>query len=342
MIYSYLIIAGLVLMSAIFSGMTIGMFSFRTEDLEAKMNSGDIRAARVFHLRKNPSLLLSTLLMGNVAVNSAISIYLGSLASGLIAVLIATGLITLVGELFPQALFSRHTMRYIPYFLWFVRLVEVILYPITKPLSLLLDLMLGKEKNKVLSKKEISEIIKKQEDEPGSDIDADEERIILGALTFSDKTAINIGTPATVVYYLNESTEINTQLIEEIVRHGFSRIPLYSNTPDNMTGILYVKDLIKLIGQSRTITVGEISRVNKILKVDEDIKLDILFNELIKSKIHLAILYDEFGAFSGIITLEDIVEEILSVEIVDEQDEFTDMQKVAKDKSKLRHRINNN
>jgi metal transporter CNNM len=103
-----------------------------------------------------------------------------------------------------------------------------------------------------------------------------------------------------------------------------------------------VKDLIKLIGQTKTISVGEISRKNKILKVDEDIKLDILFNELIKSKIHLAILYDEFGAFSGIITLEDIVEEILSVEIVDEQDEFTDMQKVAKDKSKLRHRTYNN
>jgi metal transporter CNNM len=329
-------------MSAIFSGMTIGMFSFRTEDLEAKMIAGDKKAGRIFHLRKNPSLLLSTLLLGNVTVNSIISIYLGSIASGLIAVLIATGLITLLGELFPQALFSRHTMRYVPYFTWLIKLIEIILYPVTKPLSLLLDLMLGKEKNKVLSKKEISEIIKKQEDEPGSDIDADEERIILGALSFSDKTAINIGTPATVVYYLNESTEINTQLIEEIVRRGFSRIPLYNNTPDNMTGILYVKDLIKLIGQTKTISVGEISRKNKILKVDEDIKLDILFNELIKSKIHLAILYDEFGAFSGIITLEDIVEEILSVEIVDEQDEFTDMQKVAKDKSKLRHRTYNN
>lgn len=325
-------------MSAVFSGMTIGMFSIRTEDLAAKMIAGDKRAERIFHLRKNPSLLLSTLLLGNVAVNSAISIYLGSLASGLIAILISTGLITLVGELFPQALFSRHSMRYIPYFIWIIRLIEIILYPITKPLSLLLDLMLGKEKGKVLSKQEISEIIKKQEDEPDSDIDADEERIILGALTFSDKTAIQIGTPATVVYYLSENREINSGLIDEIMGRGFSRIPLYTDTPDNMTGILYVKDLIRLIGKEKSITVGEISRKNKILKVDEDIKLDILFNELIKSKIHLAILYDEFGAFSGIITLEDIVEEILSIEIVDERDEFADMRKVAMDKSKLSHR----
>ena len=92
-----------------------------------------------------------------------------------------------------------------------------------------------------------------------------------------------------------------------------------------------------MIGDPKTYNVGEICRTSYLCKVDESTRLDSLFNELIRQKVHLALLYDEFGCFSGIVTLEDIIEEILSVEIVDEQDQVTDMQKFAMSKSQTRN-----
>ena len=324
-------------MSGLFSGLTIGLFSLSISDLETKIGIGDKRAKKIYSVRKNGNLLLTTLLLGNVGVNTTLSIYLGSVASGLIAGVLATSLIFLLGEILPQAIFSRYAMRFGYRFIWFIQIFWVLLYPITKPISILLDKLLGLERITILSKQELGEIIKKQEDEPNSPIDEDEERIILGALSFSEKKAIDILTPTTVSYYLNENTGINQTLLEEIKTRGFSRIPIYHNTPDNMVGILYVKDLIN-IDPHKGIIAGDIARKNKLFKVDESTKLDLLFNELIKRRTHLTLIFDEFGAFSGIVTLEDIVEEILSVEIVDEQDEITDLQKHAKDKQDIKNR----
>ena len=338
MITHYLIAGGLVILSGLFSGLTLGMFSLKTSFLERKIEVGDKRAKRIYSVRKNGSLLLCTLLLGNTAVNAVLSIFLGSIASGIVAAITATGLIVIVGEILPQAYFHKYAMSFSYYLVWYIRFFQIVLYPITKPLSLLVDKMLGEEIQDGLSKRELGEIVKSQEDSPASPIDEDEERIILGALSFSDKTAKDIATPETVCYYLNENTEINQSALEEIHKKGFSRIPIYSETPDNMIGLLYVKDLLTVIGDEKTYTTGELHRKAKLFSIDENTKLDVLFNELIKRKVHLALLYDEFGCFSGIVTLEDIIEEILSVEIVDEQDQVEDMQKFALSQSQARNR----
>ncbi len=338
MLVDYFIVTGLVILSGLFSGLTLGMFSLNKPDLETKIELGDKDAKNIYSVRKNSFLLLCTLLLGNTAVNSTLSIFLGSIASGIIAGFTATGLIVIIGEILPQAVFNRHAMKYCAKLVWFVKIFQFIFYPITKPLSLALHALLGDDDQAVLSKREIGEIVKKQEDTPESPIDEDEERIILGALSFSDKMASDIATPATVCYYLNEDTEINQTLLEELKTKGFSRIPIYSDTPDNMVGLLYIKDLITIIGNEKEYTAKEIARKTKLFKIDESTKLDVLFNELIKRKIHLALLYDEFGCFSGIVTLEDIIEEILSVEIVDEQDQVEDMQEFALKKSQNRNK----
>jgi len=107
---TYLIVVFLVLFSALFSGLTLGFFSLNKDDLERKAELGDKQAKKVYKIRKNGNLLLCTLLIGNVAVNSTLSIFLGSLASGFMAGLIATALIVVFGEIIPQAAFSRYAL----------------------------------------------------------------------------------------------------------------------------------------------------------------------------------------------------------------------------------------
>jgi len=336
--FKYLIVFILVLMSALFSGLTLGTFSLSIESLSTKTATGDRRASKILKVRHNSYLLLCTLLFGNVIVNTSISIIMGSITSGLYAGIIATSMIFLFGEIFPQAAFSRHALSFSSNFIWFIKITTIILYPVTKPVSLSLKFILGEAELSPISKLEMSEIIRRQEDHPESTIDADEERIILGALSFSDIKAIDVATPATVAYYLNKDTEIKQSLVEEIYNKGFSRIPIYDGTPDNIISVLYVKDLITIDWRVTPYRVGQLARTNKLFTVDENIQLDSLFNQLIKRKIHLALLFDEFGVFSGIVTLEDIVEEILKIEIVDEQDEHIDMRKFALIKSKQRHK----
>ena len=106
----YFIVLVLVSFSALFSGLTLGFFSLNRDDLQRKSELGDKKAKKIYSIRKRGNLLLTTLLVGNVAVNATLSIYLGSIASGFIAGIIATGLIVVFGEIVPQATFSRFAL----------------------------------------------------------------------------------------------------------------------------------------------------------------------------------------------------------------------------------------
>jgi metal transporter CNNM len=329
----YFIVFVLLFLSGVFSGLTIGMFSLGLTTLERKIKLGDKRAVKIYNIRKNGSLLLVTLLLGNVAVNSAMAIFLGSIAAGFVAGLLATGLIVIFGEILPQAFFSRYALSFGAKFVWIVKFFIILFYPVSKPLSMLLDYVLGKEMPAIWSKQEIQEIIKHHEDSPDSSIDEDEERIILGALTFSDKTAVDIMTPKTVVYFLNDQKIIGQELLDEIREKGFSRIPVYNQKTDDMTGILYSKDLIG-INTEKEIKVADLVKDNEVVSVESNTKLDFLFNLLIKKRVHMAFIFNEFGVFYGIVTLEDIIEEILKIEIVDEDDKIDDMQLFAKQRFK--------
>lgn len=327
----YIIVIFLLGLSGLFSGLNLGMFSISLTSLERKIKLGDKDAAKIYQVRKNGSLLLVTLLLGNVAVNAAMAIFLGSIATGLIAGIVSTGLIVIFGEIIPQAFFTRYAMQFGAKLVWLIRLFIILLYPFSKPLALMLDKILGKEMPSIWSKQEIQEIIKHHEDSPDSNIDEDEERIILGALTFSEKKAINIMTPKTVIYYLNSKKTITQDLLDEIREKGFSRIPVYNKETDNMSGILYSKDLIGLHGDSN-LQVKDMVQDKEIVSVDSNTKLDYLFNLLIKKRVHMAFIFNEFGVFYGIVTLEDIIEEILKIEIVDEDDKVDNMQLFAKQK----------
>lgn len=323
----YLIVTVLVILSGCFSGLTLGFFSLNLTGLERKIKLGDARAKKVYPVRKRGNLLLCTLLVGNVAVNSAAAIFLGEIASGLVAGIVSTVLIVIFGEILPQAFFSRHALTLGAKTVWLVKIFIFLMYPIAYPLSLVLDKLLGEELQTLWSKKEIKEIIKDHGKGEDADLDKDEERILLGALSFSEATVKKIMTPKTVLYSLNKNTILNEAKLLEIRDKGFTRIPVFDIRDDNIVGALNAKDLIGVF--TETNSVGDLLTDKKPLRVNDTMLLDNLMNHFIKGKVHIATIYDSFGTFIGIATLEDIIEEIIRVEIVDELDENIDMQDLA-------------
>lgn len=327
MIITYIITIFLVLLSGLFSGLTLGLLSLDRSELKRKISLGNEDAKKVFAVRKQGNLLLCTLLLGNVAVNSAIAILLGNIASGFVAGLIATGLIVIFGEIIPQATISRYALQVGAKTAWLVKLFMIVLSPVCYPIALILDKTLGEEMPSVYSKKELMKIVEEHEDSAVSTLDADEERIIKGALSYSDKSAKDVLTPRTVVYGLAEETILTNEVLDDVKDQGFTRIPVYKDSVDNPQGVLYAKDLINI---AQDTPVKDVYKKDKVLFISENIKLDELMSKFIRSKTHFAFVEDEYGGLEGVVTLEDVIEEIIKQEIVDETDKVEDMQKVAK------------
>lgn len=325
---NYVIVAFLVLLSGAFSGLTLGFFSLNLTSLERKMKLGDIRAKKVYPIRKNGNLLLCTLLLGNVAVNSTMAIFLGTIASGVIAGIVSTGLIVIFGEIIPQAVFSRFALTLGANTVWLVRVFIFVLYPIAFPLAWLLNKALGEELATIWSKREIEEIIRHHEDAEESEIDEDEERILLGTLAFSDLMAKDVLTPKPVVFNFDSDQVIDADLLTSIKGRSFSRIPVFdAQNSDNVLGIILIRDLLG-IDTSANHPISKFIRPD-FLKIKSTIHLDNLLNHFLSSKKHLACVFDEYGIFLGVVTLEDIIEEIIRKEIIDEVDKAKDMQVVA-------------
>jgi len=325
MLINYIIVVVLVTLSGIFSGLTLGYFSMDLTGLERKIKLGDTRAKKIYPIRKRGNLLLCTLLLGNVATNSTMAIFLGDIASGVMAGLISTSLIVIFGEILPQAFFSRYALTVGAYSVGIIKLFIFLLYPIAFPLSWCLDKILGEELPTVWNKQEIQEIIKAHEGHHESEIDEDEGRIIMGALSFSERVARDIMTPKTVVFHLEKTTILDIEQLNKIKTSGFSRIPILEN--DKVLGILYTKDLIGLTDFTKT--VEDFLREQDLISVKESLKLDNLLNHFINKKKIIAIAYNDYGTYTGIVTLEDVIEEIIRVEIIDEDDISTDMQELA-------------
>ncbi|NQU77932.1 HlyC/CorC family transporter [Candidatus Falkowbacteria bacterium] len=328
---NYAIVIFLVLLSGLFSGLTLGLLSLDKNELKRKIALGDKKAKKVYSVRKRGNLLLCTLLLGNVGVNSTLAIFLGNIASGVVAGFAATGLIVIFGEIIPQATFARYALQVGAKTAWLVKFFMIILSPICWPIAWVLDKALGEEMQTVYSKKELMKIVQEHKSSKHSDVDADEEKIIEGALSYSDKTAEQIMTPRTVVFALDINTNLDKKTLTKIKNEGFTRIPVYKQSIDNAVGVLYVKDLINIKSGTK---VKNIYEKEKAIEVQKEIKLDELLPLFIKSKTHLALVKDEYQGLEGVVTLEDLIEEILQQEIIDETDKVADMQKKAKNKPK--------
>lgn len=314
---NYIIVIILVSLSGLFSGLTLGFFSLNKDDLKRKADLGDKEAQKIYKIRKRGNLLLCTLLIGNVAVNSALSIFLGSLTSGFTAGLTATALIVILGEIAPQATFSRYALFLGSKLAWLVRIFIYILFPICWPLAWALDKILGEEVPTIYSKRELIKIVEEHEDSPESDIDVDEEKIVKGALSYSDKKVKDVMTAASEMFSLSFDEKLSKIMIQKIQASGHSRIPVYKKSHHNIVGLLYAKDLIHLKENQKI--VGDVTRKH-VYNVNENKKLDEVLNAFKRTRHHLFIVRDSNNKVSGIITIEDVIEEIIGSEIIDEFD----------------------
>lgn len=328
---TYLIILVLLAFSALFSGLTLGLMSFDAHELKRKADAGDKNAARLVPLRVNGNLLLTTLLFGNVIVNSILSVFLGSLTTGTMAVIVSTFLIVILGEIFPQALFNRHAIAFASRLAWFVRVCLFVLYPVAKPISMVLDYVLGAELPSIYSKQELIHLIEDHEDAHQGSIDADEERIVKGALSFSDRHVRDVMTPRSVVHAFDEHEVVTAELIEDVRRTGASRFPIFDTETDTVVGTLHIASLLGVpLGAGK---IGDYME-REVHTIRDIASLDTALEHFIKTRKHLAIVEDEFRSVVGIVTLEDIIEEIIRTEIVDERDTHADMRAFARERGK--------
>jgi metal transporter CNNM len=310
-----------VILSGLFSGLTLGLLSLDSQTLRRRAKHGDHDAATIYPVREKGNLLLTTLLLGNVAINTTLSIYLGSIASGLVAGITATALIVVFGEILPMSVISRYATWFGARTIWFTKLAIIIAYPIAYPISKLLDHFLGSELPTTYTRKELMDIISEHEDSEHSSIDADEERIVHGALQFSHRRVAEVMTLRQHIVSYSEDQRLTDLFFEEVNDHGFSRLPVYRGNPDNIVGILYVKDLI-VEDDHITIKDTEEAFDRKFLVVRPDEFLDVVLGKMLRTKQHIAIVRDNNRALTGVISLEDILEEIIQQEIEDEDDVY--------------------
>lgn len=311
-----IIIVLLVIFSGTFAGLTLALFSIKLTTLERKIRLGDKNALKVYKFRKKSNLLLCTLLLGNVASYTIMAVFLGSITSGVIAATIATALIFIFGEILPQAIFPRYALQVGAKLSWLIQMLLIIFYPIAAPIAWILDKLIGKEPPILWSKKELVEIIKYHEDVGDGIIDKDEERIILGALSFSELKVADIMIPLKDVFFQGPHTTINEEILEDIKQKGFSRVPVYDSNQHKIKGILYAKDLIG-VPVTNEIMIEDLCSKNNLIVVKKSMKLDNLLNLMVYRKMHMAFVIDEISNFQGIATLEDIMEEILKMELED-------------------------
>ncbi len=326
MTMNYIIIGGLVLLSGLFSGLTLGLMGLNVFDLKRKVKLGDKDAKKIYPLRKEGNLLLCTLLLGNVAVNSVLAVFLGSLTTGVMASVLATGLIVVFGEIIPQSVFSRFALSLGAKSVWVVYIFLYVLYPVTKPLAWMLDKALGEELPSVFSKQEFSLFLEEQKDHKRSDIEKHQFEMLQGGLIYSEVPVKDVMTPSKHTFHLHSTEKLTRSVLSQVHKKGHSRIPVISKKTKKVVGILYMKDLVTISPQDN-ISARQLMRRDVVFHVREVDRLDRVLKLFKKRKIHLFIVHDVRKKFSGIVTLEDVLEEIVG-EIVDEHDWATDMRKI--------------
>ncbi|MBW3569179.1 DUF21 domain-containing protein [Candidatus Parcubacteria bacterium] len=317
---AFLYVFFLVGLAAICSGLNISLISLNPDDLRRKANLGNVHAKRILSLRNNAHLSLASILLVNVAAASATALVLGNQFNSFVAGAIATLLLVIFSELAPQALFTRHALIICSYFSPLLRLMIFITYPLAKPLQLVLDRIFGRhdEKSKLHTRHELALMIHEHLGERESELDEDEVEIIKGALKLSETYVEKIVTPVRNVYWLSEDTVIDAEKIDEIKAAGWSRIPIFNKELTKCFGILRMKDLVDIDFDGRSYKVNEF-KLYPTKIVGSRTALDTMFRKFIGARTHLMPV-EKNDEIIGIVTIEDIVEEIIGHEIIDESD----------------------
>ncbi|MCK4408201.1 MAG: gliding motility-associated protein GldE [Bacteroidales bacterium] len=333
-VINFLIVFMLLFFSAMISGTEIAFFSLTPAQLNEIKTSTAKKNILIIRLLESPKRLLATILIANNFINVAIVIFSTYITTKLfnltdfpvlafvIQVIVITALILFIGEIMPKIYATQFSVRFAKIMAIPLQILIKIFYPLSSVLvrsTSVIDKRLSKRKYQI-SMNELSDAI---DITSGEDVAGENTKILKGIVKFGDIEVKEIMKSRTDVTAID--TEINfKKLLEIILESGYSRIPAYDETFDNIKGILYIKDLLPHLGKDKNFKWQDLLR--PAFYVPENKKINDLLKEFQEKKIHLAIVVDEYGGTSGIVTLEDILEEIvgdISDEFDIEDDEFS-------------------
>jgi putative hemolysin len=322
-----LVLIVLLFTSALISGSEVALFSLEPKEIEDLKKSKRHRSHLVLKLLSNPENLLAAVLVGNNFINIAIVLLTAHISNSLIdftnaptigfifQTIVITSMILLFGEIIPKVYAAHYSKKFALKIATFINILVKITYPVNYLLihsTSFVNKRLSRYK-KDLSIEEISKALKLTDKGEF----AEDKEILEGIVKFGTKTVSEIMRPRLGVTSIDVKSNFGEVLL--LIREsGYSRIPVYKETLDDVRGILYIKDLLAHLDKGQTFRWQPLMR--QPFFVPETKKIDDLLEEFQKSKVHMAIVVDEYGGTSGLITLEDILEEIVG-DIADEFDE---------------------
>ena len=319
----------LLICSALVSGAEVAFFSLQLKSLEELYDTNnETEVKRVIHLLRKPKRLLATVLVANNFINIAIVLlfsllskaFLSDIENPVLLLIIEVGIITFIilifGEILPKVYANRNALTFSKVMApVLIVLDKYLLFWLTFPMSrttTFIEKRLG-DKGNQFSIDKLSQALELTGDDETT---SDEQRILEGIVNFGNTDTREVMCPRMDMFAISDALTMK-EIIPLILEQGYSRIPIYTEKKDTIKGILYVKDLLPNIHK-------ENFKWQQLLKqplyVPENKKLDDLLKEFQLKKNHLAIVVDEYGGTSGLITLEDIMEEIVG-DISDEFDE---------------------
>jgi putative hemolysin len=323
----YLVVFILLLIgSALISGAEVAFFSLSSTELEDD-NEDFPRRSIVNKLLDRPKKLLATILIANNAINITSVLIFGILSEtwfgGLepywlrfvFEVVVVTFLILLFGEIFPKVYANRNPKGFSSFMAIPLNVLDKLFSFLSLPMRFVTlkiqDRLGGKKSNITVS--QLSQALELTDENDTTD---EEQQLLQGIVSFGNTQTKNVMRNRTDVFALDESLPFK-EIIPQVIEHGYSRIPCYKESVDQITGVLYVKDLLPYIDRKNY---DWTKLLREAYFVPENKKLDDLLQEFQEKKKHIAIVVDEYGGTSGLISLEDIIEEIVG-DISDEFDE---------------------
>lgn len=331
-ILNFSVLIVLLISTALVSGAEAAFFSLSSSDIQGELESKTRRGNTIVKLIEKPKKLLATLMVAKTFFNLSFALLFIAIGDRLfptfedvlfgiieirlvLELVIVTFIILLLGEILPKLYASKNNLRFVHFMANPIQILDKLLSPINRPMqaiTLYFHKRLGKQKSDI----SVDQLSHALEITTEGDTTEEEQKILYGIVSFGNTDTRQVMQPRMDVFALGEHMGFS-EVVKQIVKNGYSRIPVYRENMDTVTGVLYVKDLLPYIDKS---DFNWISLKRDAYFVPENKKLDDLLKEFQEKKIHLAIVVDEYGGTSGVVTLEDIIEEIVG----DISDEFDD------------------
>jgi gliding motility-associated protein GldE len=316
----------LLICSALISGSEVAFFSLNASDLES-LEENNAENEKINNLLKQPEELLGTILIANNFVNVGIVILSSfllneyfspenwsTLAVFLVEILSITTVLLLFGEILPKVYARSSRLSFAKLVAGFLSGIHKILLPLSRRLSKTVNRLSIEGKGPSISVDDLEQALELTSDDNTKE---EEQRILKGIVRFGSTSVKEVMTPRTSVVAIDEKTGYH-EALNKMTESGYSRIPVFEENLDQIKGLLYVKDLLPYMDASEKFGWQDLMR--QPFFVPESKKIDDLLGEFQRRRVHLAIVVDEFGGTSGVITLEDVLEEIVG-EISDEFDD---------------------